>query len=352
MSDLNAPRQPAYREDDEVSFIEIANGLLRNWKLVVIFPLLFAIGAGIWSLSQERKYQATATFLPEAAQSGGARGAAAIAQQFGVTVGGDRPSLSPQFYMDLVRSRAILRQAVATKYRIGGKESNLIQLLETERESKPAEEAVDELRGLIGVSVVRGTGVVQLNVSSNDPALSEQIAKRLVELLHAFNLQIRQANAREEARFVGARLNEALAELSNAENRLEEFLRRNREFRNSPELSSRHERLQREVAMRQELYMSLMTSQAQARIDGIRDTPLITVIDDPAGSAKPQSRGTVTRAILAFFIGLVFAIVLVFIKEFMRRGREASDPGYEEFRGLARAAWADIHQPRRWAKGK
>jgi tyrosine-protein kinase Etk/Wzc len=254
--------------------------------------------------------------------------------------------------MDLVRSRAILRPAVTAKYRAGARESTLVELLVPDRDSNRTEAAVDELRRLIDVSVVRSTGVVQLSVSTENPALSEQIAQRLVELLHAFNVQIRQANAREEARFVGARLAEALADMGAAEDKLEEFLRRNREFRNSPELTSRHERLQREVAMRQQLYMSLQNSQEQARIDAFRDTPLITVIDHPAGSAKPQSRGTVTRVFLAALLGVVFAIVVILLKEFIRRGREARNPKFEEFEGLARAAWADLSRPARRSKGK
>lgn len=349
MSDLKTPH-PAAPEDDEVSFIGIANGLLRNWKLVVLLPFVFAFAAGVWSLTRHRQYVAAATFIPAAAQNRGISGAAALAQQFGVSVGSDRPTLSPQFYSDLLKSRAILRPAVTTKYKVGAKEANLIELLEKEREANPAEEAVDELRGMVSPSVVRGTGVVQLIVSAEHPALAEQIATRLVDLLHAFNLESRQANAREEARFVGGRLKEALAELNAAENRLEEFLDTNRRFGN--EMASRHERLQREVAMRQELYTSLLTSQEQARIDGIRDTPLLTVIDDPAGSAKPQPRGTVGRVILAFIIGLVFSVVLVFIREFLRRGRAANNPDYEEFQGLARAVWADLPRPGRRAKGK
>jgi uncharacterized protein involved in exopolysaccharide biosynthesis len=353
MADLEATTSRAiYRGDDEISLMEIANGLLRNWRILTIFPFLFAVAAAIWSLSQDRKYQATATFLPEATQSSAAGGAAALAQQFGVDVGAGRNSLSPQFYMDLVRSRAILQQAVTAKYKVGGRESTLVELLDTDGETNRVEAAIDELRGMIGVSVARATGVVQVSVSTKNPGLSEQITGRLVELLHTFNVQIRQANAREEARFVSGRLAEALAEMNMAEDKLEEFLRRNREFRNSPELNSRHERLQREVAMRQQLYMSLQNSEEQARIDAFRDTPLITVIDHPAGSAKPQSRGTVTRVILAALLGVLFAIVVILLKEFMRRGREARNPEFEEFQGLARAAWADLSRPARRSKGK
>ena len=68
----------------------------------------------------------------------------------------------------------------------------------------------------------------------------------------------------------------------NAERAREDFLRQNRGFGNSPELMSEHDRLQRQVAMRQEVYTSLLRSQEQARIDAVRDTPLLAFIDTPS----------------------------------------------------------------------
>jgi uncharacterized protein involved in exopolysaccharide biosynthesis len=325
---------------------------------VVAVPLALALVVGLRTMGQDRTYAASASFIPQAAEGRGGGGASALAQQFGISLGSERPGQSPQFYVDLLRSRTVLREAVEAEYRLPAEDgtsrrANLIQLWDIEAGGNmlpPWRQAADRLKDRISTSVVRETGLVQLTVSASHPALAEQIAERLLEILDTFNTEVRQGRAQEESRFIGGRLTAAQAELRAVENALQNFLRQNREFRNSPELTFEHDRLQRQVTMRQEVYTSLLRSQEQARIDAVRDTPLFTVVDHPAGTAEPEGRGTVLRAILAFMLGLMVAVAVAFIREATRRGRESEDPHYREFQGLARQAWDDLRHPKRWVR--
>lgn len=345
-------------DDDEISLVEIANTILRNWRVVAILPAILALVVGAWSLTRDRTYAASASFMPQAAEARGAGGAAALAQQFGVNLGTERPGQSPQFYVDLLRSRTLLRQAVEAEYEFPVDDGRtwrgtLVQYWELDERSGPLppwRHAMESLRDAISTSVNRETGVVRLAVSSGHPVLSERIADKLLELLNEFNLEVRQSRAQDEGRFISGRMTDAQAELSAAEAELQDFLRRNREFRNSPELVFEHDRLQRQVLMRQEVYTSLLRSREQARIDAVRDIPLFTVIDHPTGTAEPEPRGTVMRAILAFMVGLMLAVFVAFVTEFARRRREREDPDYREFQGLAREVWNDLRQPARWLR--
>jgi uncharacterized protein involved in exopolysaccharide biosynthesis len=346
------------RRDDEISLVEIVNPILRHWRIVVTAPLVLALVVGLWGLGQDRTYAASASFIPQAADGRGGGGAAALAQQFGVSLGSDRPGQSPQFYVDLLRSRTVLREAVESEYQVLAEDGTLrrgtlIEMFDIEEDGNrfpPWRRAADKLRGRISTSVARETGLVQLTVSASHPALAEQIAERLLEILNTFNTEVRQSRAQEEGRFIGGRLTEAQAELRAVENALQDFLRQNREFRNSPELTFEYDRLQRQVAMRQEVYTSLLRSQEQARIDAVRDTPLFTVVDRPAGTAEPQGRGTVLRVMLAFMLGLMVAVFVAFIREASRRSRDSEDPHYREFRVLAQQAWNDLRHPKRWVR--
>jgi uncharacterized protein involved in exopolysaccharide biosynthesis len=350
------PADPPH--EDEISLVEIANTVLRHWRVIVVLPVLLMLVVAAWSLTRDRRYAASASFMPQVAEGRGAGGAAALAQQFGVSLGTDRPGQSPQFYVDLLRSRTLLREAVESEYHVPTDEGrtwrgSLIQYWELGdgvRSGPPWRQATEIVSDAISASVSRETGVVQLNVSSDHPVLAEQIAERLLELLNEYNLEVRQGRAQEEGRFISGRLSEAQAELRAAEGALQDFLRQNREFGNSPELAFEHDRLQRQVMMRQEVYTSLLRSQEQARIDAVRDTPLLTVIDHPAGTAEPEGRGTVLRAMLAFMLGLMLAVFIAFTTEFARRGRETDDPHYQEFQSLSREAWEDLRHPGRWMR--
>jgi uncharacterized protein involved in exopolysaccharide biosynthesis len=338
--------------------VEIANAILRNWRVMMLLPITLALVVGIWAFSQSRMYAATATFLPQGSEGRTAGGAASLAQQFGVNLTAERPGQSPQFYVELLRSQAVLRAAVETEYRTVLSDGSVRQATLIERfdlsgdggTPPPWRKATDRLKGNMAVSVARETGVVHLTVSAPDPALAEQVAARVLELVNTFNTEVRQGRAKEETRFIGSRLVEVYADLLAAEGALQEFLRQNREFRNAPELAFEHDRLQRQVAMQQEVYTSLLRAQENARIDAVRDTPLFTVIDHPAGTAEPQGRGTVLRMLAAFAIGLVLAFGVAIVRELTRRSREAGDPHYREFQGLARQTWDDFRRPVRWVR--
>lgn len=154
--------------------------------------------------------------MPQVAEGGGVGGAAALAQQFGVSLGTDPPGQSPQFYVDLLRSRTLLREPVEWEYHVPNDvgrtwRGSLIQYWELEDEvgpRSPWRRATEILSDAISASVSRETGVVRLTVSSSHPALVEQIAGRLLDLLNEFNLEVRQGRALEEGRFIGGRLTE------------------------------------------------------------------------------------------------------------------------------------------------
>ena len=113
----------------------------------------------------------------------------------------------------------------------------------------------------------------------------------MLDLLDSFNLETRQPQAASERRFVEERLGQAKDELLDAEDRLLTFLNQNREFQNSSQLSFEHDRLLREVRLRQDVVTSLTESHEQARIEEVRNTPVITIVQAPELPALPTDEG-------------------------------------------------------------
>lgn len=357
MSNSSENVRPSSTEDG-LSLVEVATISLRHWRVIAILPVVLALVVIAWTLRQEREYAATAAFMPQGSEARSAGTAAGLARQFGFDLGGDGSQQSPDFYVGLLRSRAVLRQAVEAEYTVPDevgrvRTATLIDLYRIGHDtadSPPWRRAAQMLRANISTSVARETGIVQITVTAFHPALAEQIAERLLELLNTFNLEVLQSRAEGEARFMGGRIEQAQAELLAAEGVLKEFLTHNRQFPNSPELTFTHDRLQREVAMRQEVYTSLLRAQEQARIDAVRDTRLLVVIDPATGSAEPKARGVRLRAMLAFVLGLMISLIVAFATEMVRRARASGDRRYGELRALVGEVWYDVRNPTRWLR--
>jgi len=342
-------------QDDAISLVEIASPILRHWRLVVILPTLFAFSAGVWSYTRDRQFVASASVIQRGTEGKVTGGVATLAQQFDVNLGGDRSLESPQFFADLLKSKMLLRKTVEAEYQItdpDGKpwKGTLIQFWRLSASNGiPAWiSAAARLRGAMTSTVNRETGVLQLTVAADHPLLAEQIANKLLEGLDEFNLGARQGRAQDEGRFIGSRVTAAQTELLNAEVALLDFLRRNRQFENAPELVLERDRLQRRVSMRQEVYTWALQSLEQTRIDAIRDTPLFAVIDHPNGTAVPRSRGTISKALIGFVIGLLLAFLIALVRDSSRRRKAGADPQYREFQALLHETLHELRNPARW----
>jgi uncharacterized protein involved in exopolysaccharide biosynthesis len=156
------------------------------------------------------------------------------------------------------------------------------------------------------------------------------ISQRLLAAVNQFNLRTRQSQATEERKFTETRLTEARTSLREAEDRLQSFLQHNRQG-SSPELKFDEDRLEREVALDQQVVNSLAQSYEEVRIREVRDTPVITVIEPPVAPTSADSHGRAGRAIVGLVLGALLASLVGFAQDFSRRRRTAGDPDVEAF---------------------
>jgi uncharacterized protein involved in exopolysaccharide biosynthesis len=223
------------------------------------------------------------------------------------------PTQSAAFYADFATSREILRAVLDSlrRERVGGSEKYLMSA-ETDS-AKRAHKGILELQRSVGTMIQPKTGVVTLKVTTKSATLSQRIAALVITQLNQFNLSNRQGQAGAERRFVERRLNEVRDSLRRAENELSEFLRTNRAFGGAADLRMREARLQREVDLRQQMYATLSQSLEEARIDEVRDTPLLSTIETPEIPVLPDSRNPLLWMFLSgFFATAVVAWVLIF----------------------------------------
>jgi uncharacterized protein involved in exopolysaccharide biosynthesis len=185
---------------------------------------------------------------------------------------------------------------------------------------------------ILDISTDRTTGVVTVKITTDDPQLTAAIGTRLFQLLDDFNQRRRQTQASAERDFSDQRLADAQNDLLKAEAALADFELRNRSIAESPRLELDRSNLQRRITIAQQLYLSLAQQFDQARIEAMRNTPLLTVIDSPADLVEPVPRQTVLKAIFAGFVALFLVIVWGLMSEQIARSRVAGSPAYEEYR--------------------
>jgi uncharacterized protein involved in exopolysaccharide biosynthesis len=242
--------------------------------------------------------------------------------------------VSPAFYAELLSSREILQRATSEPFVVEGVgTASLADLLEIEEETDELrrEEAIESLRdNLLTIQTGRETGIVTVEVQTDWPDLSQEIAQRLLDEIGRFNLLTRQSQAAAERVFIQERVDSARNALLEAEAVMQGFLQANRSYQNSPDLLFQYGRLERDVTLRQQVYTTLVQSFEQARISEVRDTPVITVLQAPFFPPGPDERRLVLVAALGIALGGMAGVVLAFVVEAMKRPAPG-DPAREDF---------------------
>ena len=348
---LDQPLPPIVRPgDDDISLLATINVLLANrWKIIMLGVTFAAVLVAL-GLVRPRQYTAKASFVP---QSRAPQAVSGIAAQFGLSLPGQKGDESPAFYDELLRSRGVLRAAALTEYAAArsrtGRQGPSTLVDAYQKPGKPADVRVDatvkRLEKDVRSSVSNKSGIVTLTARSESPQLSQQIVARLLELLNQFNLDRRQSQAAEERRFAESRVNEVKGELRTAEDRLQYFLQANRDYTNSPSLRFQEQRLAADIALLRQLYTTLAQAYEQAKIDEVRDTPVITVVEVPEAPVRPDSRGLLLRALGGMIAGLLLGIALATIRAVTQARSVQRSEEFETYTALKNEALLDFKRP-------
>jgi uncharacterized protein involved in exopolysaccharide biosynthesis len=328
---------------DRRTIFPIFEALLRRPRLVFGVPLLAAVLTSIAVLLMRPTYAATASFVAEnPVQSRLPAGLSGLASQFGVNLAAEA-SRSPAFYADLLRSREILGEVLASK--IAGLASDdsvtvygLYRITGVTPE-RQLDEGIKALRERIKLAVDQRTNIVHVSVEAPSAVAARDVLQLLLDRLNDFNLHTRQSTAGERRKFVEGRVTSSEQHLRAAEEALRAFYERNRQWQSSPQLRFEEQQLNRQVAVQQELYLNLRREYETARIEEVNNTPVLTIIDHPAVPGRrirPQRTITVLLVtIVVAILASTLAIVLQHHQDLLASG----DPEYLRFHRQLTEAW-------------
>jgi len=322
-------------EDEKlVSFLAFGTLLLRQRRPVAFWTLVGGAVGVLWALATPRTYTSQASFVPEGSDASAAAGLATLAGQFGFQLPASGQSRSPEFYVKLLKSPAVLRPIVrdsfATADHLRIAFSDLFGVAATSQAVRE-ERSIKMLAGLVRASADRSTGVVTVSVSTKWSRDSHAIVTALLNGLNDFNLKMRRSQAGAERQFLEERLSVATADLREAEERLRRSMSSNRQIGGSAELQLQRDRLQRDVAMRQAVYTSLVQSYEQARLREVRDTPVISMLEPPSVPELPNSRGGLISLVTGLVLGAFGGAGAAYSRTVFARRQLAGDPDTAEF---------------------
>lgn len=320
--------------------------LVRRPRLVFGLPFVAAVLTSIAVLLIAPTYAATASFVAEnPAQSRLPAGLAGLASQFGMSLGAEA-SRSPAFYADLLRSREILGEVLAAKI-AGPQPGDSVTVYALYRISgstpeRRLDDGIKTLRTRITLTVDQRTDVVRVTVEAPSPVAARDVLQLLIDRLADFNLNTRQSTAGERRRFIEGRVASSEQELRTTEDALRSFYERNRQLQSSPQLRFEEQRLTRQVAVQQELYLTLRREYETARIEEVNNTPVLTIIDHPA---VPGRRVRPVRTITVLLVTFVMAILASALAIMLQHNDDllaSGDPEYLRFHQRLRDSLARI----------
>lgn len=295
--------------------------LLRERRLLTWIPALFALAGVIYMLATPTQYVSESRARPQQNQSAANR-LAGLASQFGFAVpfGQNDPV---RLYAEIAQSHELLKTVLLTRFTrdttAGGKPELLLDMLRV-RGRTPHDRIVNgvkKLRKITDIATTDASGTIRVRVRTPWPLVSEQVNRRMLELLDESSMRVRQQQASAERQFIAQRMEAAAAELRAAEAELSAFYSGNRAYEVSPRLSVAAGQYQRKVDLHQQVYTRLAESYEQSRIDEVRNTPVLGIIDPPEGTSRKVSRALdFAMWILA---GLLFAGIAIMVQTALRR---------------------------------
>lgn len=340
----NAPQ--SVKPEGEISLINILNLLLRQRWLILSIAGAVALVTAVVVILAPKKYTVGSSFIIQKRDQTPA--AAGIAAQLGMDLLGTDANQSPAFYAALIKTPDVLDRLVDTAFATSTdpKPRSLATIWDISRESPMLrrQAVIEKLQKTVSSSTSQKLDLVVLSVATSDPVLSRELANAILEQVNWFNLRTRQSRAAAERQFDQRLVEEVGTDLRNAEDETQRFLQENQQPRMSAALEMQKQRLARRLEILNARYVSLVTAYDRARIDEVRDTPVITVIERPRIPVKADSRHLAKRVLLMLMFGLVLGAIIALVRQILSNTRSSADGDAQEFHQLLGETSNDVRR--------
>jgi uncharacterized protein involved in exopolysaccharide biosynthesis len=241
-------------------------------------------------------------------------------------------SFVSSYYMELLRSDILLRPLVGKTWSNGQSLTTMLEIKGDTTGSVERKTLTALRKRMLRIRQDKSTGLLTVECTTPDPVVSAEIAATLVEGLKS-NLSTRRGKDTSDLlRSAEEATSKGKTALDTAVKNLKDFRDRNR-TRDSAELKSQEEQLQREVKTCEETFNKLYSAVAILRLGekGKKGVELVNVIQPaevPLKKSWPPTRNATAGCAL---FGFLLGVTIAFVRHGIRGLAEREAPGYWEF---------------------
>lgn len=260
---------------------------INKWKLIIINFVVLVLALVYLFFIAELAYDSAITILPEYGSKNTLLGQFGdIAAMAGIKVGEGSPT---EIYKNLILSEAVLEPVIYHKYRtLEYKDSvNLIEYFDVSPDKKLDPESQKRkmfllvlkelITSRIDANVERLTKILTVRVTMPESKLSADVVNQIAKSLDNYIRTKRKSFASEQRIYIEKRIEQIRDSLEKSENKLRDFREQNRIVAQSPALMLEQSRLVRTVEILQTVFVELTKQLELAKIDEIKDTPIINI---------------------------------------------------------------------------
>ncbi len=318
--------------NDEIDLKALWKVLWNSKRKITMIIVLFLILGIVYAFISTPLFYSNISIVP-AAQTSPAVGMSSLtsmATSIGLEMGAQSEEVN---ILDFIQSRRLMEQITDKKWVTGTNQDSidlitcwgindttkiryktikliksLASLVITFGEEDPAPIWREKARVELGNRIVptqSQTGLILVEIWMEDPILVYDIAKYIGDAVVRFNNEINSDYWRQNREFIEKRMEEVKKELEKAEQALIDFQTENRRITDSPELQMILIRFTRDVEIQTQLYITLQNEYELARIEEVKDTPSILILDEayyPAGKNKPKRIKIILMSMVVGFI--------------------------------------------------
>ena len=251
---------------------------------------------------------------------------AGLASQFGVSV----PTASsvdlsnPTLYPELIKSNTFAENIMDKEFysKRYSKNLSLLSILThgTNKTNESKESLLKKATSKLNSEVLSFykepmSPFSVLSVSTNEPKFSKELADLVLVELDLLNRQFKRKSVDEKTLFINNRISSVKKELSTSELKLKEFNEKNRQI-SSPSLMLEQERLERDLEVQKDVYLTLKQQLELAKIEEIEQVTVVQILDYPKIPLQRSNNNKAMALVSSAFVGVILGVIIGFLRSF------------------------------------